>query len=278
MPPHEQMLREILPRSIDRLDGYVDVYDPAFSLYYDVFGAPCYSFLREDATAANFEAVFDAVMSQAGGDVETAVNILAGGLDLWGCGICWDGAAIYYSSQNFPQAHRLSDLSSRLSSYGGQAGDEYLDLLEALYDNGGDTEVADPYLSRMRSALDEVVALEDSVRIELVDLLGSLTDVETGEVSGRLPAEAALASYPNPFNDRTVIRFRLEADGPVRLTVYNILGQRVRLLAGGHQRAGDHRIAWDGRDDRGAQAAGGLYLCHLETEGRAWTTKLVLLR
>ena len=278
MPSHQQLLEEILPQSIDRLDGYVDTYDPGFSLYYDIFGAPCFSFLREDATVSSFEAVLDAAMSQTGGDLGAALNILANGLDLWGCGIGWHGAAVFYGSQSYPQAQRLRDLSDRLSNYGDQSQDEYMDLLEAVYNNGGNTWIAGPYLTRIQSALDEVVALEDSVRIELIGLLGSLTEVESEFAATRLPFEPALACYPNPFNGRTVVRFDLPEDGNVQLSVYNILGQRVRVLADGYLRAGSHQVGWDGRGENGQNAASGVYFCRLERSGMSRTTKMLLLK
>jgi flagellar hook assembly protein FlgD len=278
MPSHQEMFTEVLPRSLDRLDGYAGVYDPHFSIYYDVFGAPCFAALSGDVTQQQFEAVFDAVMSVTGGNLEAALNTLAGGLDLWGCGICWNGAAVFYGSQSYPQAARLSELSSRLSSYGDQASDEYLDLLEALYDNGGDTGIAGSYLSRMQVAVDHIAALEDSVRIELADLLGSLTEVPATGVSAGLPADPGLACYPNPFNGRTVIRFQLPQDGPVRLVVYNLLGQTIRQLELGHRPSGSHQSTWDGRDDCGSSVASGLYFCRLETPGLARTAKMLLLR
>jgi flagellar hook assembly protein FlgD len=278
IPGREQMLREVLPRSIDRLDGLVGIYESGLTLYYDIFGAPCFSFLREDATATTFEAVFDAAMTQMGGDLEAALNVLAGGLDLWGCGICWDAAAVFYGSQSYTQAPQLSALSSRLSSYGNQAGDEYIDLLESLYYNGGNTEIAGPYLSRMQSALDQIMALEDSIRIELIGLVGSLTGVKTEDAVGQLPCRPRLACYPNPFNGRTVLRFELPEVGSVRLAIYNILGQQVRVLVDGHRPAGAHRVEWNGRDDRGQQAASGLYFCRMENDGVIITAKMLLVR
>ncbi|HQV30257.1 MAG TPA: right-handed parallel beta-helix repeat-containing protein, partial [Calditrichia bacterium] len=54
------------------------------------------------------------------------------------------------------------------------------------------------------------------------------------------------ANYPNPFNPSTTIPFSLERPGEVRLLVYNILGQVVRILAEGQMSAGAHQVRWDG--------------------------------
>ena len=83
---------------------------------------------------------------------------------------------------------------------------------------------------------------------------------------------------PNPFNSQTVISWFLLRPGPVRLEVFALTGQRVAVLREGPQKAGLHRLRWDGRDDRGRPLASGVYLCRLATEDRVQTRKLTLLR
>ncbi len=65
-----------------------------------------------------------------------------------------------------------------------------------------------------------------------------------------LPALPVLhLNYPNPFNPQTTIRYELPAALPVDLQVYDLRGRLVRTLASGRiERAGEHRIQWDGRD------------------------------
>jgi subtilisin-like proprotein convertase family protein len=85
-------------------------------------------------------------------------------------------------------------------------------------------------------------------------------------------------SYPNPFNSSTVIRFAVPRTAPVKLSLYNVLGQEVRELVSGSLAAGEHRAVWDGRDNRGMDAASGLYFVRLEAAGHATSGKLFLLR
>jgi hypothetical protein len=68
---------------------------------------------------------------------------------------------------------------------------------------------------------------------------------------------------PNPFNPTTEIRFDLDRAGEIELTVYDLLGRRVRRLARGAWPAGAHAVAWDGRSDVGPRAAGGVYMIRL---------------
>ncbi len=85
-------------------------------------------------------------------------------------------------------------------------------------------------------------------------------------------------NYPNPFNPETTIRYTLSAAGTATLTVYNMLGQRVKVLADGVQRAGSHQVVWDGSDGNGFKVSSGMYLYRLECEDRVAIRKLILVK
>jgi hypothetical protein len=81
-----------------------------------------------------------------------------------------------------------------------------------------------------------------------------------------IPREFFLAeNYPNPFNPSTVISYGLPRDSQVRLEIFNILGQRVRILTGGMQRAGYRQVVWDGSDGAGQAVSSGVYFYRLTT-------------
>ncbi len=90
-----------------------------------------------------------------------------------------------------------------------------------------------------------------------------------------------VSNYPNPFNPSTRISYTIPtaADGePVRLEVFNVLGQRVRLLVEKTHAAGQYEVEWDGRDDAGAQVSSGVYLYRIQagsthTSGRMLMAK-----
>lgn len=85
-------------------------------------------------------------------------------------------------------------------------------------------------------------------------------------------------NYPNPFNSSTVIEYQIAEKTTVRLTVFNLLGQKVRTLLDAGKSAGVYRIAWDGRDDNGNNVASGIYLYRLELPSENITRKMVLIR
>jgi flagellar hook assembly protein FlgD len=64
----------------------------------------------------------------------------------------------------------------------------------------------------------------------------------------------------------------------VALTVYDVLGRRVRTLVKAALPAGTHRVAWSGRDEAGRPVAPGVYFLRLEALGEARTGKVVRLR
>jgi len=80
-------------------------------------------------------------------------------------------------------------------------------------------------------------------------------------------------NYPNPFNARTTLRYAIPSSGQVRLTIYNIMGQKVATLVDGHQDAGYHSVTWNSTN-----LASGVYIYHLQADGHTLTKKMVLLK
>lgn len=88
-----------------------------------------------------------------------------------------------------------------------------------------------------------------------------------------------LPPSPNPFNPRTTVAFELPARGPATLRVFDASGRAVATLLDGQVlEEGRHALAWDGRDDAGRPAPGGLYLLRLEAAGGVQVRKAALLK
>ena len=95
------------------------------------------------------------------------------------------------------------------------------------------------------------------------------------EPPGRL---SLVQNVPNPFNPRTVIAFDVPERSAVSLAVYDVTGRRVTTLLNDVMDAGAWEVAWDGRDERGAEAGSGVYFYVLETGELRLTRKMVLMR
>ncbi len=98
-----------------------------------------------------------------------------------------------------------------------------------------------------------------------------------GTASWPLETELLL-NYPNPFNTSTTIRYRLAADSPVTLAIYDILGQRVRQLAAGYAAAGSYAVIWDGLGEAGDVVASGIYLLRLQAGPSVYIRRLTLIK
>ena len=113
-------------------------------------------------------------------------------------------------------------------------------------------------------------------------LLNTTSDEATAvaeTIGDAQPVSFALgANYPNPFNPATTIPLSVAAGtGDVDLTIYNVLGQPVRQVWAGPLAAGEHRLAWDGRDGQGQSVAAGVYLYRLQVGDQTRTRKMVKL-
>jgi len=94
-----------------------------------------------------------------------------------------------------------------------------------------------------------------------------------------LPGGLDVESYPNPFSPRTTIAFRTDRSGAVSIHVFDSAGRKVRTLLDGEVReAGTQEVAWDGRDDAGAQVAGGVYFYQVVSGDRTEGRKLLLVK
>jgi hypothetical protein len=106
-----------------------------------------------------------------------------------------------------------------------------------------------------------------------------ITGVTGGPALPLDPARVALfQNRPNPFTSATALAYQLPAKQRVRVSVYNVAGQRVRSLFEGEQAAGAHKVSWDGRDNAGARVAAGVYFCALESDGGVISRKMILVK
>lgn len=110
--------------------------------------------------------------------------------------------------------------------------------------------------------------------------LPTLTSIEESlDGDNLLPDRFQLyQNYPNPFNPSTVIEYDLPRSSITNLSVYNIMGQRVRTLVNEHQSVGFHTVTWDGRDSHNKTVASGVYFYRLTTGDTSHSKKMLLLK
>ena len=84
-------------------------------------------------------------------------------------------------------------------------------------------------------------------------------------------------NYPNPFGSSTTLSYTIGSPSPVRLTVFDVLGREVQVLANSNQSMGTYSISWDGRDANGKQIASGIYFFQLETKAGIETRRMIFM-
>jgi hypothetical protein len=98
--------------------------------------------------------------------------------------------------------------------------------------------------------------------------------IASAKVNPVIPGTYSLGqNYPNPFNPVTIITYSLPAEDQVTITVYNILGRRIKTLVNEKQKAGYYTIQYSGEN-----TASGVYFYRLETQHYTETKKMLLLK
>jgi len=78
-------------------------------------------------------------------------------------------------------------------------------------------------------------------------------------------------NYPNPFNPSTIINYNIPAEGHVEISVFNVLGQKVRELVNEFKRAGSYTVKFEASD-----LSSGVYFYTLRMRGFVETKKLII--
>ena len=110
----------------------------------------------------------------------------------------------------------------------------------------------------------------------LIEVPGSPLQVEQREAATRQHQLAQ--NFPNPFNSATAIRYSIARPARVEVQIFNLAGQKVRMLSDRQEQPGEKTIWWDGRNDRGDPAASGVYICRCQSEEWMQTKKMILVR
>jgi len=139
-----------------------------------------------------------------------------------------------------------------------------------LIGNGRDVSGAAPFNYYMFTEQSEKVFLAEVAR--MVALGGGSSVKDRGNAAGT-PDFVLSQNYPNPFNPTTTIPFELQKRSHVRLTLSNILGEEIGVMADGEFGAGRHEIALDA-----GNLAAGVYFYKIETEQYTAMKKLAVVK
>ncbi len=83
---------------------------------------------------------------------------------------------------------------------------------------------------------------------------------------------------PNPFTTKTTVRYELEKAVNIDISVYNMLGQKVKNLFSGKQSYGIHSVSWDGRGESGEVLSSGIYFVRVKAGDKNASRQVMFVR
>jgi hypothetical protein len=209
----------------------------------------------------SFEAFDRYFVSYATG-IAGVANVVAGDVDGDGSN---DIMSLNYGSNDFSYFHNLGDGTFEPHvRYG--VGSSPTDLVFGDFTGDGNGDVA-AVIGYPPYDLGRGVAIVAGSGAGAADV----PDAASGPNARRL-----LPVSPNPFDQRTTIRFRLDHASRARLTVHDVSGRRVVTLTNAVLAAGLQEVPWNGRTGAGRRVAPGVYFVRLETNRGLETGRLLL--
>jgi len=185
------------------------------------------------------------------------------------------------------QAHPVLSWGTSATTYADADGSGRIDIGDffAICLNWGKTHgdtisiapiVEFPYLGKNREVLnliyDQVKESQTGPKYQIKNFLEKLLGISS-------PTNFALQqNFPNPFNPSTTIRYELPCQTHIKLAIYNLLGQQVRILVEGDQDAGIYEVDWDGNDGNGNSVSSGLYFYKLESRHYSVGKRMLLIK
>lgn len=118
----------------------------------------------------------------------------------------------------------------------------------------------------------ETIRITPDDNFNLTAVFNKTVSVE--EIESDFPAEVALhQNFPNPFNPTTNIVFQIPEASEVKLTVFDLLGREIAVLAEGVHSLGRHQVTFDG-----SRAASGVYMYQLNYGGERLNKRFTLIK
>lgn len=84
----------------------------------------------------------------------------------------------------------------------------------------------------------------------------------------------SLDARPNPFTDRIEIKYALALTTHVRISLYDLMGRRVKTLINKRQSSGTYTVSWDGTDEMGRKLSEGHYYTVINVASREYRRKI----
>ncbi len=204
-------------------------------------------------------------------------NYQSAWLDMW---VKYD----IYNDKDFVFVEVSVDGGSTWNEIKQFTGTKLLFFNEIIYLNDYVGPAQDSLMLRFRLESDSIYTRDGFYLDDLVLRVSDSPPTSIAEMANAVvPADFYLnQNYPNPFNPSTVIEFGVKSLADIKLNIYNVLGQKVAVLANEAFQPGRYRVNWDGRNVNNQAVGSGVYIYHLEVrskmgEKRDFYNKMILV-
>jgi hypothetical protein len=109
------------------------------------------------------------------------------------------------------------------------------------------------------------------LKAAIEDLGGTVAvDYEEGTTPSTFVLEQ---NYPNPFNPSTTINFSIPTQSNVKVTIYDVIGNEIAVIANEVKSAGTYSVKWNASSN-----ASGIYFYKLEADNFVQVRKMILMK
>jgi hypothetical protein len=112
-----------------------------------------------------------------------------------------------------------------------------------------------------------------SLAISLYQSTCSQVPVSVTDQGNEPVSYAMVSNYPNPFNPVTVIRYAVPKSSHVSVSIFDVRGRQIRVLAEGTRQAGSYELYFDA-----SGLSSGTYICRLIVGGQVLSAKMLLVK
>jgi hypothetical protein len=107
----------------------------------------------------------------------------------------------------------------------------------------------------------------------------TVTAVEDYHQSQIIDGFGLVSNFPNPFNPSTTIEFSLPQQNKVKIEIFDVLGSKIATLIDNQElSAGQNRLVWNGKNDKGVQVVSGTYIYRITSGNLSISKKMMLLK
>tara|TARA_B110000967_G_C18877973_1_gene559479 strand:- start:110 stop:2416 length:2307 start_codon:yes stop_codon:yes gene_type:complete len=120
-------------------------------------------------------------------------------------------------------------------------------------------------------------SLSSMVNVE--DIEFDLSQMSSDKDKSQFPGRFSLSqNFPNPFNPVTEIKYELPSESLVNVSIYDVVGRKIKSLVNQEQSAGSYSLQWDATNSVGEAIPAGMYIYTIQAGEYRSTKKMVLLK